>query len=148
MREGERWVAEELERMYSQMHRMIRQVVPREQWHDIVRHRGWRPPTDVYETDAAAVVKVEIAGMDRKDINVSFANRILTVTGTRHDPAEKLTYQQMEIKYGLFRTDVFLPWPVKENEIEANYEDGLLVIVLPKTSEKRRVPINVVEESE
>jgi HSP20 family protein len=148
MREGEKWVAEELERMYSQMHRMIRQLVPREQWHDIVQHRGWRPPTDVYETDAAVVVKVEIAGMSRKDINVSLANRVLTVAGTRHDPAEKLTYQQMEIRYGLFRTDVFLPWPVRENEIEANYEDGFLVIVMPKTSEKRRVPINVVEESE
>ncbi len=147
MRESEKWVADELERMYSEMHRMIRQLVPREQWNDIVQHRGWRPPTDVYETNAAAVVKVEIAGVVREDIDVSFANRILTVTGTRHDPAEKLTYQQMEIKYGGFRTDVFLPWPVKESAVEANYEDGFLVIVLPKARGKRRVPINVVEES-
>lgn len=147
MRESEKWVADELERMYSEMHRMIRQLVPREQWNAIVQHRGWRPPTDVYETDVAAVVKVEIAGVHREDIDVSLANRILTVTGTRQDPADKLTYQQMEIKYGSFRTDVFLPWPVRENDIEANYEDGFLLIVLPKARERRRVPINVVEES-
>ena len=147
MRESEKWVADELQRMYSEMHRMIRQLVPREQWNDIQQHRGWRPPTDVYETDTAAVVKVEIAGVDRTDIDISFANRILTVAGSRRDPADKLTYQQMEIKYGVFRTDVFLPWPVKDNDIEANYEDGFLVVVLPKAKGTHKVPISVVEEN-
>ena len=107
----------------------------------------WRPLTDVYETGTSAVVKLEIAGVDKADIDIAFANRILTVTGTRRDPAEKLTYQQMEIKYGDFRTDVFLPWTVKENDIEANYEDGFLMIVLPKSKGTRRVPITVVEEN-
>jgi HSP20 family protein len=147
MRDSEKWVADELQRVYSEMHRMIRQFVPREQWNDILQHRGWRPPTDVYETDLAAVVKVEVSGVDRGDIQISFANRILTVTGTRRDPAEKLTYQQMEIKYGVFRTDVFLPWPVKEKDIEANYEDGFLTIVLPKAKGTHKVPITVVEEN-
>jgi len=146
MRESEKWVGEELQRMYSEMHRMIRQFVPREQWNDILQHRGWRPPTDVYDTDAAAVVKVEIAGIDKADIDITFANRVLTVTGARRDPADKLTYQQMEIKYGVFRTDVFLPWTVKEKNIEANYEDGFLIIVLPKAKGTHKVPINVVEE--
>jgi HSP20 family molecular chaperone IbpA len=147
MRDSEKWVAEELQRVYSEMHRMIRQFVPREQWNDILQHRGWRPPTDVYDTDRAAVVKVEVSGVDRGDIQISFANRILTVTGMRRDPAEKLTYQQMEIKYGVFRTDVFLPWPVKEKDIEANYEDGFLTIVLPKAKGTHKVPITVVEEN-
>jgi HSP20 family protein len=148
MREPEKWVADELQRMHSEMRRMIRQFVPREQWNDIQQHRGWRPPTDVYETDTAAVVKVEIAGVNRADIEISFANRILTVTGSRRDPADKLTYQQMEINYGVFRTDVFLPWPVKNDEIEANYEDGFLVIVLPKAKGIHKVPVSVVEENE
>ena len=147
MRDSEKWVAEELQRVYSEMHRMIRQFVPREQWNDILQHRGWRPPTDVYDTDLAAVVKVEVSGVDRGETQISFANRILTVTGTRQDPAEKLTYQQMEIKYGVFRTDVFLPWPVKEKDIEANYEDGFLIIVLPKAKGTHKVPITVVEEN-
>lgn len=147
MRESEKWVADELQRMYSEMHRMIRQFVPQEQWNDILQHRGWRPPTDVYETDTAAVVKVEIAGVREGDMDISFANRILTVSGRRRDPAAKLTYQQMEIKYGGFRTDVFLPWAVNEEDIEAKYEDGFLVIILPKTKGKHKVPITVVEEN-
>lgn len=148
MRDSEKWVADELQRMYSEMHHMIRQFVPREHWNDMLQDRGWRPPTDVYDTDEAAVVKVEIAGVDQAEIRISLAHRILTVTGTRRDPAEKLTYQQMEIKYGAFRTDVFLPWPVNEKNIEANYEDGLLVIVLPKAKGTHKVPITVVEENE
>jgi HSP20 family protein len=95
----------------------------------------------VYETDTSAVVRVEIAGVDSKEIEISFANRILTVAGMRRDPADKLTYQQMEINYGAFRTDVFLPL------IEASYEDGFLVIVLPKARGKHKVPITVIEES-
>ncbi len=146
MRDSEKWVADELQRMYSQMHRMIRQFVPREQWNDILQHRGWRPPTDVYETDTSAVVKVEVAGVRQGDIEISFANRILTVSGIRRDPAEKLTYQQMEINYGDFRTDVFLPWTVKEEDIEASYEDGFLVIILPKARGTHKVPITVIEE--
>ena len=147
MQESERLVADELQRMYSQMHRMIRQFFPQEQWNDILQHGGWRPPTDVYETDTSAVVKVEIAGVKKGDVEISFANRILTVRGTRRDPADKLTYQQMEINYGGFRTDVFLPWTVKEKDIEASYEDGFLVIILPKARGKHRVPITVVEQS-
>ncbi len=147
MRESEKWVADELQRMYSEMHRIIRQFVPREQWNDILQHRGWRPPTDVYETDTSAVVKMEIAGVRKGDIHISFANRVLTVSGRRSDPAAKRTYQQMEIKYGDFRTDVFLPRSVKEEEIKAKYEDGFLEIILPKTNGKHRVPITVIEEN-
>jgi HSP20 family protein len=147
MRESEKWVADELQRMYSEMHRVIRQLVPREQWNDILQHKGWRPPTDVYETDTSAVVRVEVAGVQKGDIEISFANRILTVSGRRRDPAAKLTYQQMEINYGDFRTDVFLPWAVKDQDIEANYDDGFLVIVLPKAKGTHKVPITVIEES-
>ena len=147
MRESDQWVADELQRMYSEMYRVIRQLVPREQWNDILHHKGWRPPTDVYETDTSAVVRVEIAGVEEEDMEISFANRVLTVTGRRCDPAAKLTYQQMEIKYGDFRTDVFLPWTVKERDIEASYEDGFLVIVLPKARGTQKVPITVIEES-
>jgi len=147
MRESEKWVADEFQRMYLEMHRMMRQLVSPEHWNDILQHKGWRPPTDVYETDVSAVVKVELAGVRKEGVEITFANRVLTVTGRRRDPAAKLTYQQMEIKYGAFRTDVFLPWPVSEDDIEASYDDGFLVIVLPKTRGRHKVPITVIEDS-
>lgn len=100
----------------------------------------WRPPTDVYETDATVVVVIEIAGLGPKDYEILLSGRTLTVVGIRRDPAEKLGYQQMEIHHGKFRTDAHLPWALEPSGQEATYENGFLKIVLPKAT-VRRVPV-------
>jgi HSP20 family protein len=105
----------------------------------------WRPPTDVYETDDSAVVIVDIAGLAPGDFQVSLSGRILVVSGERHDPAEKLAYQQMEIWYGRFRTEVQLPWALESSGQTATYENGLLCITLRK-AQTRRVPIKVAQD--
>ena len=108
------------------------------------RRRIWRPPTDVYETDDEFVVKVEIAGMQQEDFQISFNDHTLTITGQRRDPVGKLVYQNMEISYGDFRTDVRIGWPLEQSEIEATYEQGFLFVKLPKVRQ-RRVPVRVQE---
>ena len=100
----------------------------------------WRPPTDVYETDNAVVVVIEIAGLGPSDYEILLRGRMLLVAGDRHDPAEKLAYQQMEIRHGKFRTEVRLPWALEPSGQEATYENGFLKIVLPKAT-VRRVPV-------
>ena len=60
----------------------------------------WRPPTDVYETDDSVVVVVEIAGFGEGDYTVTLSGRTLLISGERRDPAERLAYQQMEIRHG------------------------------------------------
>lgn len=148
MHETEKWVIDEIERMHSEINRMIRELVSPEQWSAMQQYKWFRPPTDVYETGAHAVVRVEIAGVKTSDLEISFANRVLTVVGRRCDPGKKLAYQQMEIRYGDFRTDVLIPWPVNEDEIEATYEDGFLVILLPKKKVAHKVAISAgVEEA-
>lgn len=148
MREHEKWLDEELARLHFEMQRMMRKLIPPEQWQAIQSHRGFRPPTDVYETDNYAVVRVEVAGVEENAWSVTYAHQVLTVLGYRHDPADKLAYQQMEIRYGEFRSDVFIPWPVKEEEIEAAYEHGFLVILLPKTPGPQKIPMTVIEQEE
>ncbi len=106
----------------------------------------WRPPTDVYETDDCVVVKVEIAGMDENSFTISLSGRTLTIAGIRVDPVAKLAYQQMEIAYGRFQTEVYLPRPIADNEVEATYEDGFLKVILPK-AEGRKVSIAVVDKT-
>ena len=95
------------------------------------KHQGWMPPTDVYETGEFAVVKIEIAGMREQDFDISFADGVLTVTGRRQDPSNKLTYHRLEVSYGEFMTQVRLPWPAAEDQIQAKYEAGFLFVVLP-----------------
>jgi HSP20 family protein len=104
----------------------------------------WRPPTDVYETGDSAVVRVEVAGLVEGDYEISLSGRVLVVSGERRDPAEKLAYQQMEIRYGRFRTEVHLPWALDVTNHTATYENGFLMICLRK-AETRRIPVREAE---
>ena len=106
----------------------------------------WRPPTDVYETGDSAIVIVEIAGLSEGEYEVSLNGRVLVVSGERRDPAEKLAYQQMEIRYGRFRTEIHLPWALEGTDHSAGYEDGFLTIKLRK-AQSRRVPVKITESS-
>ncbi len=98
-----------------------------------VRHdHFWRPPTDLFETEDAFVVRVEIAGMRSEDFVISLENRRLTVRGARPNRAERGAYHQMEICFGEFATEIELPGPVAEASISAEYSDGFLRVALPK----------------
>ena len=55
-------------------------------------HHTWTPPTDVYESGGKVVVRIEIAGMRQEDFDVSYDNGLLTVSGTRRDPADKVAW--------------------------------------------------------
>ena len=91
----------------------------------------WRPPTDVYETEAAVIVKMEIAGMSEDEFHITYADGQLVVGGVRRDAAAKLGYHQMEISYGEFHVEINLPKPVDVDKIEASYSNGFLIISLP-----------------
>jgi HSP20 family protein len=122
---------------------VYRDPTPNIRWRRDVE-AAWRPPTDVFETDDSAVVIVEIAGLAQGDFEISLDGRLLIISGERHDPAEKLAYQQMEIRYGRFRTEVHLPWALESTGQSAVYEDGLLKITLRK-AQSRRVPVKVTQ---
>lgn len=93
----------------------------------------WRPATDVFETENAYRVVVEIAGMRGTDIAVTYERQTLTIHGERQEGERHKAYHQMEIAYGDFETTVQLPEPVNRGEIEASYVDGFLRVTLPKT---------------
>jgi len=99
-----------------------------------VRSHVWSPPTDVYETNEAFVVLVEIAGMRDDDFEVSLENNTLLISGSRHDFLERRAYQQMEIRFGKFTTAINLPGPVNVEQARAEYQDGFLTIILPKAA--------------
>jgi HSP20 family protein len=109
-------------------------------WRVVHQSHLWRPPTDIYETEAAFVVLVEVAGMRGREFNVTFDKKKLSIRGARPDSKEKKAYHQMEIAYGDFATDVDVPMPVDVSTIEATYSDGFLKVVLPKKKPKH-IPV-------
>jgi HSP20 family protein len=111
-------------------------------WGNGVRTHIWRPPTDVFETDEAVIVRVEIAGMREDDFSISIAGNQLTVRGNRPDVQERRAYHQMEIFFGEFNTEVNLPAPVLTDQVVAEYQAGFLRLMFPKDKPKK---IKVVE---
>jgi HSP20 family protein len=123
---------DDVERVQKRMDRLFNDMMPTLHWLTVRQQRTWRPSTDVYETDDSLIVKVEVAGMSEEDFSISLSNRNLSISGVRADVACKLAYQQLEIPYGHFRTEVFLPYAVELGDIKATYKAGFLTIVLPK----------------
>ena len=92
----------------------------------IPRHTcTWQPPVDVYEDDDGVVIRVEVAGMRSEDFSISLTERMLVVAGTRVDPAPKRTYHQMEIRFGEFRAEVYLPWQVEPEDVGCQLRGGV-----------------------
>jgi HSP20 family protein len=115
----------------------------RESFHAInwqVRSSVWSPPTDLYETAEAFVVRIEIAGMREEDFEVVLDENLLMVSGIRPDRNERRAYHQMEIWFGRFELWVEIPIPVDADASLAEYKDGFLLIRLPKAGPK---PIKV-----
>jgi len=109
-------------------------------WRVTLRPHVWRPPTDVYETEDAIIVRVEIAGMRESDFMISLDGRYLSIRGVRPDVPERRAYHQLEIRFGEFSTDLELPYPVVPERIEAIYNNGFLRVVMPKEG-PRHIPI-------
>lgn len=99
----------------------------------ILRPHIWRPLTDVYETEEAVVVRVEIAGMRQNDFSISLDGQTLVIRGTRSDVFERRAYHQMEIRFGEFNSEVELTTRVAIDRAQAEYKDGFLYVILPKT---------------
>ncbi len=113
-----------------------RAVVQTIGWQVRLQPHVWSPPTDLYETESNYTVRVEIAGMREQDFSVSFDNNYLTISGSRPDLPDRRAYHQMEVRFGQFSTVVALPGSVDAEKASAEYEDGFLIVVLPKSTPK------------
>ena len=110
-------------------------------WHDI----GWTPAVEVFDKDDRLVVKAEIPGMKEEDIDVSVEDNTLTIRGERKAETEvkEEDYYCCERSYGTFFRSMSLPSKVDAEKIEANYEDGVLEVTLPKASEVQSKKVKV-----
>jgi HSP20 family molecular chaperone IbpA len=106
-------------------------------WQVNVRSYSWSPPTDVYETEASFVVRVEVAGMRESDFAINVDRNFLLISGVRPDSPDRRAYHQMEIRFGEFSTAIELPLDVDVDRVEAEYQDGFLSVIFPKSKAKK-----------
>jgi len=113
---------------------------------DALTSGTWAPPVDVAEDQEKIHVKVEVPGMDEKDLRVNFEDGLLTVSGERQfERKEDRNYHRIERAYGSFVRTFSLPRTVDAGAIVANYRNGVLEIEIPKKEEAKpkQIQINV-----
>jgi HSP20 family protein len=108
------------------------------------------PPVDVYEDEHNITLKIEVPGIDEKDVDVRIENNTLTVHGERKFEKEEKeeNFRRVERQYGSFTRSFTLPSTVDPEKVQASYEKGILKIQLAKKAESKpkQIKVNVGSE--
>jgi len=111
---------------------------------------AFAPPVDVYEDEHNVTLKIEVPGIEEKDIDVRIENNTLTVHGERKFEKEEKeeNYRRVERQYGSFTRTFTLPNTVDTENVQANYDKGVLKIKLAKKAEAKpkQIKVNVGSE--
>jgi HSP20 family protein len=137
--------------LQDRINRIFQESVNRGGSDEALTTSNFAPPVDVYEDEHDITLKIEVPGIDEKDINVSIENNTLTVRGERRfekDEKEE-NFQRIERMFGSFTRSFTLPNTVDPEQISAHYEKGVLKIRLSKRAEAKPKLIKVsVEKTE
>jgi HSP20 family protein len=117
-----------------------------EDWPDVWERPGLRrfgrlktPKIDIYETEKEVVAKVEIPGVDPKNIKLEVEDNVLKIEAKSEEKKEekKKGYYRKEISSGFYKRAIPLPSEVIGNKANADYKEGILTISIPKTKSKK-----------
>jgi HSP20 family protein len=107
--------------------------------------RSWAPALDVQEDKDNFVIRTELPGLKREDIEVSLHDGALIISGERkvEKVEEGVEIHRQERFYGKFQRALTLPTPVAAEKITAQYKDGVLTVTLPKVEEAKPKQIDI-----
>lgn len=127
-------VKEDIDRLFDRMFSTPFGMEPLFPPFDPSNEGTWMPVFDLAETDKEYVVRLEVPGIHRENLDIALRDNVLTITGKREVTQEGggETYLWKEREFGRFVRTMRLPTAVVENKIEATYQDGVLVVHLPK----------------
>jgi HSP20 family protein len=104
---------------------------------------GWMPPVDVAESPDRFTITLEVPGLSREDIQVTVQDGKLALKGERPaDDARSVRYERVERGHGRFSRTFALPGATEAAAVEADLQNGVLTVVIPKVSGRRRIDID------
>jgi len=103
------------------------------------------PNVDVIDREDEILVRAELPGVDRKDVDVSLSDSLVTIKGSSNheEKEEKGNYSRREMSRGTFSRTIALPGEVDGSKAKATFSDGVLELTLPKMEKSRRQKIRV-----
>ena len=108
------------------------------------------PSVDIFEEKDDIVLKTELPGMTKDDIEINLTDDMITLSGEKkhEEKIEEKNYYRHECSYGSFKRSFKLPVEVQSNKAKASFKNGVLEVRIPKTEEakKKAVKINIEEE--
>ncbi len=132
--------------MQAEMNRMFDSFFA-DPWRAGSRLSAFMPNMDVSENDKEVIVTAEIPGMDENDIQVTYHNGTLAISGEKRGDREEKgnRFHRVERTYGSFRREVALPCEVEADKITATFKKGVITVVLPKSTRPevmgKRIPV-------
>jgi len=133
----------ELTVLQDRMNRLFQDFAPRSE--PELTAGNFVPPVDIYEDEQSVTLKVEVPGLDPKDVDVQVENNTLTIKGERKFEKEEKeeNFHRIERRYGSFVRSFTLPSTVDTDNIKADYENGVLKVQLAKRAEAKPKQIKV-----
>jgi len=106
---------------------------------------NFAPPVDIYEDDHQVTIQAELPGVEEKDLNITVENNVLTITGERklENEENKENFHRIERSYGRFTRSFTLPSTLDTENINADFNNGVLKIVLNKSEAAKPKQIKV-----
>jgi HSP20 family protein len=136
--------------LQNRLNRFVRESYSPEGPDEALTTTGFAPPVDIYEDEHNFTMKLEVPGIDEKDIDVQIENNTLSVHGERKIEKEEKeeNFHRVERQYGSFTRSFTLPNSVDLAQVSANYEKGVLKIKLAKKAEAKpkQIKVNVGSE--
>jgi HSP20 family protein len=134
----------------NRMNRLFRESYSPEVPDDSLTNTTFAPPVDIYEDEHNIILKLEVPGIEEKDIDVSVENNTLTVHGEQKIEKEEKeeNFRRVERQYGSFTRSFTLPSSVDSGQVTAHYDKGVLKIKLAKKAEAKpkQIKVNVGSE--
>jgi len=129
----------------NRMNRLFRDSYGSEGPEEALTTTSFAPPVDIYEDEHTITLKLEVPGIDEKDIDVRIEGNTLTVHGERKIEKEEKeeNFRRVERQYGSFTRSFTLPSSVDSGQVSANYDKGVLKINLAKKAEAKPKQIKV-----
>jgi HSP20 family protein len=134
-------LSSEFEKTFADMFRSISPTFT-------LSERTWTPQIDIYETSEEIIIRTEIAGVDKENLEVEICSKAIRIYGHRSEIplVENATYRLAEIQYGKFERTLYLPAPIDTEIVSTSFANGFLQIRLAKLQLDKTHKIPILDE--